>query len=113
MTTTSTSQAADNEASAIRSASARWLAAVDVRNLAAIAAMYADDGVFLVPSVPFARGHEQVTAKWARLLSAPNLSLVSRPVSIDVAQLADLAYEISTYQLGLDGAAGRIEDDGK
>src|SRR5207302_9152590 len=40
------------EAQAIRAASARWLAAVDARDPARAAAVYADDGVFLVPNAP-------------------------------------------------------------
>jgi len=113
MTSTAQSRASDTEAGSVRTASARWLAAVDARDIMSITAVYSDDGVFLVPNAPLARGHEQVASVWTQLLSAPNLSLVWAPESVEVAQLADLAYEVGTYQLGLDGPSGRVEDHGK
>ena len=74
---------------------------------------YAEDGAFLVPNVPLARGRDAVRAVWAQLLAAPNLELAWTPGSVDVAQNADVAYEIGSYQLAMDGQGGRIEDDGK
>jgi uncharacterized protein (TIGR02246 family) len=109
MTTTMNDLAAE----AVRVASARWLAAVDTRDADRIAAFYADDGVFLVPNAPAANGRGQVRGVWTQLLSAPNLSLTWTPNSVEVSQAGDLASEVGTYQLGMDGPAGRIEDDGK
>ncbi len=98
---------------AVRAASARWLAAVDARSSEQIASFYADDGVFLVPNAPAANGRAQVRGVWSQLLSAPNLSLAWAPSTVEVAQAGDLAFEIGTYRLGMDGPAGRLEDDGK
>lgn len=103
----------DVAASAVRAASARWLAVVGSRDVERIASVYADDGVFLVPNAPAASGRTQVSAVWSQLLSAPNLSLTWAPTAVDVAQSGDLASEIGTYLLGMDGPAGRIEDNGK
>lgn len=113
MTSTATARSLEAEAQAIRETSARWLHAVDTRDADAVAMFYAQDGAFLVPNVPLARGRDAVRAVWAQLLAAPNLELAWTPGSVDVAQSADVAYEIGSYQLAMDGQGGRIEDDGK
>jgi uncharacterized protein (TIGR02246 family) len=113
MTSTVAPRALEHEAEAIRAASARWLQAADTRDPNRVASFYADDGSFLVPNVPLARGRDAVRAVWTQLLSAPNLSLVWTPSSVEVAQSADMAYEIGSYQLGMDAPNGRIEDEGK
>jgi len=98
---------------AVRAASASWLAAVDTRDAERIARFYAEDGVFLVPNAPAARGRVQITAVWSQLLSAPNVSLTWVPMTVDVAVSADFASEIGTYQLSFESAGERVEDDGK
>jgi len=101
------------ESQAIRVASARWLEAVDARDLTRIANVYAEDGMFLVPNAPLAHGRDGVRAMWTQLLSTPNLSLRWSPSTVEVAQSGDLACETGTYRLSMDGPAGRVEDDGK
>jgi len=113
MTTTMTPTTVESEARMIREASARWLAAVGTRDAARVAPYYAEDGVFLVPNAPLARGREAVQAVWAQLLSAPNLELAWTPTSIEVAQAADMAYEVGSYRLAMDAPNGHVEDDGK
>ena len=113
MTSTVTARSLAVEAQAIREESARWLRAADTRDADAVAMFYAEDGAFLVPNVPLARGRDAVRAVWAQLLAAPNLELAWTPGSVDVAQNADVAYEIGSYRLAMDGQGGRIEDDGK
>jgi ketosteroid isomerase-like protein len=113
MTTIAADSASEREAQAIRDRSARWLAAVDRLDADHAAAFYAEEGVFLVPNVPAARGREQVAAAWAQLLGAPGLALGWTPTSVEVARAGDLAYELGTYRLGMDGPAGRVEDHGK
>ena len=113
MTSTVASNSTDRESNAIRARSARWLQAVDTRDPDRAASFYTDDGAFLVPNVPLARGRAAVRAVWAQLLSAPNLSLSWAPSSVEVAQAGDMAWEIGSYQLGMDGPNGRVDDDGK
>ena len=60
-----------------------------------------------------ARGRDAIRAVWTQLLGAPNLSLGWTPTSVEVAQAGDMAHEIGSYQLAMDGPNGRIEDDGK
>lgn len=101
------------EEDAIRALSARWLGAVDRRDAAGVAAFYAEDGAFLAPNAPAAIGHDTVRAIWATLLGAPGLALAWIPTSVHVADAADMAYELGSYALGLDGPNGRVEDHGK
>jgi uncharacterized protein (TIGR02246 family) len=113
MTSTLAPRAMETEAQTIRALSARWLQAADSRDAAHVAPFYTEDGVFLVPNVPLARGRAAVQAVWSQLLAAPNLELAWTPSSVDVAQAGDMACEIGSYRLGMDSPAGRIEDEGK
>jgi uncharacterized protein (TIGR02246 family) len=97
----------------VRAASARWLDVVGTRDVARVAEFYATDGTFLAPNAPLARGRDAVRAVWSQLLAAPNLALRWAPLSIEVARAGDMACEIGTYELAMDGPAGRIDDDGK
>ena len=111
--TTITQQAPATDADAIRATSARWLDVVATGDADRVAAFYTEDGAFLPPNAPLARGREAVKGVWAFLLSAPNLSLRWTPSSVEVAAAGDMAYEIGTYQLAMDAPAGRVDDDGK
>ena len=68
MTSTDAARSLAVEAQAIREESARWLRAADTRDADAVAMFYAEDGAFLVPNVPLARGRDAVRAVWAQLL---------------------------------------------
>ena len=111
--TTMSIAATGTEADEVLAASARWLQAVRTADVDRIAAFDAADGSFLVPNAPLARGREMVRAVWSQLLAAPNLALRWSASSIEVARGGDMACEIGTYELAMDGPAGRIEDDGK
>jgi uncharacterized protein (TIGR02246 family) len=100
-------------ADAIRAIGARWLRAVETRDVDGVAELYATDGAFLVPNVPLARGRDAVRAVWTQLLSAPDLVLTWAPTSVEVAGSVDLAWEMGSYRLSMDGPAGPFEDDGK
>jgi len=113
MTSTLAARAMETEAQTIRALSARWLRAADSRDAARVAPFYTEDGAFLVPNVPLARGRAAVQAVWSQLLAAPNLELAWTPSSVDVAQAGDMACEIGSHRLGMDGPAGRIDDEGK
>jgi len=105
--------ASGTEALEVRAASARWLEAVSTGDAQSVVAFYAPDGAFLPPNAPLARGRAAVQAVWLSLIAAPGLRLRWTPSSIDVSRAADMAYEIGTYEMAMDGPAGRIEDDGK
>lgn len=116
MTSTSmrpSTSSADDSIAAIRTASARFLAAVDSRDVSRITAVYADDAAFLVPNAPGAFGREAVGVLWGMLLGAPGLSLAWSPTSIEAAHAGDMAFEIGSYTLGIDGPDQRRDDVGK
>jgi uncharacterized protein (TIGR02246 family) len=108
-----TSVDAQAEARAIRDTIGRWIGTIDSKDAAGAASFYAEDGVFMVPNAPPARGRDAIRAAWSGLLQAPNVSLRVESATIEVAQAGDMAYELGTYRLGMDGPQGRIEDDGK
>jgi uncharacterized protein (TIGR02246 family) len=103
----------DEEARAIRAVSADWLGAVGARDAAAAARVYAEDGVLLIPHAPPARGRDAVRAGWETLLQIPGLALEWEASTIEVARSGDLACEIGSYRLGMDGPRGRVDDEGK
>ena len=97
----------------IRELDRRWVAAFAARNLDAIASVYADDAVLMMPHAPHAYGHAEIGAGWAKLLETPGVSLTFRPAKIDVAESGDMASDIGTYTFAMSGPTGRIEDRGK
>ena len=101
------------EQAAVRAASARWLETVATGDVARVVSVYAADGAFLAPNAPLARGRDAIEAVWSQLLAAPRLALRWAPVSIEVSRAGDMACEIGTYEMSMDGPTGRIDDDGK
>jgi uncharacterized protein (TIGR02246 family) len=112
MTTTTRLEGVTDEQT-IRELDRRWVAAVAARNLDAIASVYADDAVLMMPNAPQAYGRDEISAGWAKLLQAPGVSLSFRPAKIDVAEGGDMASDIGTYTFAMTGPAGRVEDRGK
>ena len=98
---------------AIRALSARWLAAVGSREVDSIVAYYADDGALLAPGAPLAEGRDAVRAVWTTLVGLPGLALEWTPASVRVSGAGEMAYEIGTYRMSVDGPSGRVEDEGK
>jgi ketosteroid isomerase-like protein len=97
----------------IRQLDRDWVAKVAAKDLAGTVAFYAKDGVLMAPGAPPAQGTAAITEGWRGILGLPNGSLSFAPTRIVVAKSADLAYETGTYNLGYDGAKGRVQDDGK
>jgi ketosteroid isomerase-like protein len=113
MMPTATSLLPSQDAVAIRDMSARWLAAVDSRNVDRVVGFYAVDGAFLAPNFSLAVGRDAVRMVWSRLLGAPGLSLAWTPLSVELSNGCDMAYEIGSYHLEMDALGGRVADDGK
>ncbi len=65
------------------------------------------------PNAPRVDGRGAIRGAWAGMLQLPNVSLTFAPTDIVIAEAGDMAYDIGTYNLGLDGPDGRIEDKGK
>ncbi len=113
MTSSVAPRSAETRAAEVRAASMAFLQAAGSHDPERIARFYARDGAFMVPNAPIARGRGAVRAVWEQLLTAPGLTLVWTTDSVEVAEAGDLACEIGSYRLGMDGPGGRIEDEGK
>jgi uncharacterized protein (TIGR02246 family) len=101
------------EEQTIRDLDRRFVEAVGSIDTMSIANVYAADGYFMPPNAPRIDGRDAIRSAWAGMLQGSNFSLTLRPTEIVVAQSADIAYDIGTYSLGMDGPEGRIEDEGK
>ncbi len=101
------------EEQTIRDLDRRWVEAVASIDTMSIANLYTADGYFMPPNAPRVDGRDAIRSAWAGMLQGPNVSLTFQPTEIVVAQSADMAYDIGTYNLAMDGPEGRIEDEGK
>ncbi len=101
------------EEQAIRDLEREWVAAVAAGDTLAIANFFAENGYFMPPNAPRVDGRGAIRGAWAGMLQLPNVSLTFAPTEIVIAEAGDMAYDIGTYNFGLDGPDGRIEDKGK
>lgn len=97
----------------IRELDARWVAAVAAKDVDALARIYAVDGMFLAPNAPLVEGRKGIAEVWAGLLGLPGISLTFEPMRIEVSESADLASDVGSYALAVDGEGGRVRDQGK
>lgn len=101
------------EEDAIRTEDAEWMEAVEARDLDAIAAIYTEDGRFMGPNAPAARGQEAVRGAWEQLFGLPGVSLRFEPSEIVVSEGADMAYDSGSYRLSYGEGENRMDDEGK
>jgi uncharacterized protein (TIGR02246 family) len=99
--------ARSSEESAIRATISAWSQAVDAKDLNKCVSFYTDDASVFPFNAPIATGKDQIRAVWSQLMSNPDFSLSWRPTKIEVAQSADLAYEIGTFDLTLADQTGK------
>ena len=97
----------------IRGIIGSWLDVVASNDAQAISRFYTEDGRFMVPNAPIAKGREAIAGMWGHLLGLPGAKLSFGPTEFDFSTGSDMALEVGTYQLGFDGSGGRIEDRGK
>ncbi len=95
----------------IRDIDARWVQAVAAGDADAIAEIYAEDAYMLLPNQLRVSGREGIRGVWEEMLSA-NMALTFTPNLIEIAVAGDLAYEVGTYNLAMDGPDGRTQDNG-
>ena len=102
---TATARSSDEDA--IRETVAAWSAAAGSRDVNKCVSFYTDDASVLPFNAPIATGKDQIRNVWSQLTSNPGYSLRFRPSRIEVAQSADLAYEIGTFDLTLADQSGK------
>jgi uncharacterized protein (TIGR02246 family) len=97
----------------IRTLDEQWVAAVAKKDAAASAGFYAADGMIMPPGAPLAKGPEAIAKVWGGLFQLKDFSLSFEPVQIEIAEAADVAYDIGTYALAFTGEQGPVRDKGK
>lgn len=97
----------------VRAMSARWLAELQHRDAKRMASYYAEEGVFLVPNAPLAKGRREIADTWAQLLSLPNLDLRWSTREVLTAAGSGMVCEIGTYALRAGTPPGAMFDEGK
>ncbi len=102
-----------SEETAIRALDRRWEEAIVAKDLDGTLAPYADDAAFLAPNAAVSSGKPAIRSAWAEFFKSPGLSLTFGPITVRVSRAADMAYEIGTYTMSLDGPNGRVEEQGK
>jgi uncharacterized protein (TIGR02246 family) len=101
------------EAQAIRAQGRKYLEGAKNKDAAAIASVFAKDGVFLYPGMPLVQGQAAVREALTTFMQTPGFSLTFEPTRIEVAQAGDLAYEVGTYRLKMEPPEGRVDETGK
>ena len=94
-----------SEQSAIRETISAWLQAAGAKDLNKCVSFYTDDASVLPVNAPIATGKDQIRAVWSKVLS--NLEFSWQPTEIEVAQPADLAYEIGTFDFTVADQTGK------
>ena len=101
------------EEQAIRDLDAQWMRAVQARDTAAIAQLYATDGLYMAPDYQALGGRAGAQKGWGMMFATPGSALTFGPTRVVVAQAGDMAYDIGTYTFTRDGRNGPVEDKGK
>jgi len=91
--------ARSSEESAIRETISAWSQAAAAKDLNKCVSFYTDDASLLPLNAPIATGKDQIRAVWSQIMSNPDYGFSWRPTKIEVAQSADVAYEMGTFDL--------------
>ena len=86
---------------AIRDLNTSWFRIYNTHDAAALAALYADDAVLMMPGSPVARGREAITAAYKKDMDAMAKSgmMNNEGTDSDIVASGDLAYESNTFTI--------------
>lgn len=101
------------EEQAINGVNQRWLELIRAKDAAAIAQLYAEDGVVMPPNEPAARGREAIAQWWGRSMQMPGFDLTFETDQLLVSASADMALDRGTYRFKAAPPEGAIDDNGK
>ena len=101
----------DEDVAAIKAATEAYMQAVRSEDLAALAALYTEDAVWMPPNQPMVRGREAIQT-WNEE-SPPMIEF--NLIAIEIDGCGDFAYVLGTYSstIALEGAPEPIQDTGK
>jgi uncharacterized protein (TIGR02246 family) len=100
------------EAQAIKTLDAQWVEAIASKDVAKIAAFYADDAVLLPPNEEAKTG-EAIKQAWADTVGMPNVHLAFAPTRVEIDKDGSMAIDVGTYTFSFDSPKGKVEDHGK
>jgi len=106
-------KAAEAARTAIDAVRAKYVAAENAGDAAAIAALYTDDGVYMPSNMPAASGKAEIQARYEQIFAQMTQQGEATPAAVDIA--GDWAIERGTYKSTLTPKAGgeAMEDTGK
>lgn len=104
---------AANEEAAIRAQNAKWLDAIAKKDAAAVAAMYAQDGEFMPPNASKVTGRDAIQGAWQGMFQIPGVGLTFTTDKLIVAQGADMAVDIGSYDFKSEAGGSSVNDKGK
>lgn len=105
--------AADAAKAALDELRAKYLAAENAGDAAAVAALYTDDGAYMAPNAPAASGKAAIQAAYEQLFGLGTVQVSSTPASVEIA--GDWGIDQGSYKLTVTPKAGGapLEDMGK
>ena len=98
---------------AIRGQVNRWLELVRAKDSAAIAQLYAEDGMVMPANEPATRGRDAIRKWWDGAMKMPGYDLSFSPEQILVSSSGDMALDRGTYRFRATPPQGAIDDTGK
>ena len=105
--------AKQSEEKAVRDQTAKLSTLIASRDAAGIAALYADDGVFMPPNAPEVKGKDDLTKSWQAMLDTPGFSYQLTSDTLVVASSGDLATDKGHYAYSASGGGSAVSDKGK
>jgi uncharacterized protein (TIGR02246 family) len=86
--------------------------AVQARDAATFANLYAVDAVHIPSNMPIVRGRDAIRNSWAEAFRMPGMTVQFGPTRVEVSESGDLAYVLGTYRSSADMPGGRLDDRG-
>jgi uncharacterized protein (TIGR02246 family) len=86
--------------------------AVQSKDAATFANLYAVDAVHIPANMPVVRGRDAIRNAWAEMFRMPGMTVQFGASRVEVAESGELAYVLGTYRSSGDMPGGRLEDRG-
>lgn len=98
---------------AIHETNAKWLELINTKNPEAIAALYAEDGMFLAPNAPKVAGRDAIKTSWTGMFQIPGVELVFATEKLIFSQGGDMAVDVGNYTFKAGPEGAQSTDKGK
>lgn len=91
----------------IREIDAAWSRALQNKDLDLVMSNYAEDASFLPPDEPIVVGKAKILEWFAKRVTLPGYSAAFTPATVRVSRSQDIAYELGTFRVTINDAAGK------